>query len=157
MDAIVIAGGVPTPVEPLYPYTQGKPKALLDLCGKPMIQWVLDALEGKPGAPLFSRSRPAPRVLGRYLDPATARYLEIVERGSGQAVSIYGSDPIDVEIQADGSLRGDSLTIARSSSRWPSIPRTAASPPRASCTPSRSPHAHAAWSRSTSRPAPATT
>jgi GTP:adenosylcobinamide-phosphate guanylyltransferase len=45
MDAIVIAGGVPTPVEPLYPYTQGKPKALLDLCGKPMIQWVLDALE----------------------------------------------------------------------------------------------------------------
>src|SRR4030042_3829900 len=46
MDAIVIAGGIPTADEPLYPYTQGKPKALLDLCGKPMIQWVLDALEG---------------------------------------------------------------------------------------------------------------
>jgi GTP:adenosylcobinamide-phosphate guanylyltransferase len=46
MDAIVIAGGIPTPEEPLYPYTQGKPKALLDLCGKPMIQWVLDALGG---------------------------------------------------------------------------------------------------------------
>ena len=45
MDAIVIAGGIPTPEEPLYSYTQGKPKALLDLCGKPMIQWVLDALE----------------------------------------------------------------------------------------------------------------
>lgn len=44
MDAIVIAGGIPGPEEPLYPETQGKPKALLDICGKPMIQWVLDAL-----------------------------------------------------------------------------------------------------------------
>ncbi len=46
MDAVVTAGGVPQPGEPLYPYTQGKPKALLDICGKPMIQWVLDALSG---------------------------------------------------------------------------------------------------------------
>jgi GTP:adenosylcobinamide-phosphate guanylyltransferase len=46
MDAIVTAGGIPLPDEPLYPYTQGKPKALLDLCGKPMVQWVLDALTG---------------------------------------------------------------------------------------------------------------
>jgi GTP:adenosylcobinamide-phosphate guanylyltransferase len=45
MDAIVIAGGIPTPEEPLYSYTQGNPKALLDLCGKPMIQWVLNALD----------------------------------------------------------------------------------------------------------------
>jgi NDP-sugar pyrophosphorylase family protein len=44
MDAIVIAGGIPQPGEPLYPHTQGAPKALLDICGKPMIQWVLDAL-----------------------------------------------------------------------------------------------------------------
>ena len=45
MDAIVIAGGVPNPDELLYPYTQGAPKALLDVAGKPMAQWVLDALE----------------------------------------------------------------------------------------------------------------
>ena len=44
MDAIVIAGGVPEPDESLYPYTQGNPKALLDIGGKPMVQWVLDAL-----------------------------------------------------------------------------------------------------------------
>lgn len=48
MDAIVIAGGVPRPGEPLYPYTQGQPKALLDICGKPMAQWVLDALTAAP-------------------------------------------------------------------------------------------------------------
>jgi GTP:adenosylcobinamide-phosphate guanylyltransferase len=46
MDAVVIAGGIPEPNDPLYKYTLGKPKALLDICGKPMIQWVLDALVG---------------------------------------------------------------------------------------------------------------
>lgn len=44
MDAIVTAGGIPQPEESLYPYTQGRPKAMLDVAGKPMIQWVLDAL-----------------------------------------------------------------------------------------------------------------
>jgi GTP:adenosylcobinamide-phosphate guanylyltransferase len=46
MDAILTAGGIPQPGEPLYPFTQGKPKAVLDITGKPMIQWVLDALSG---------------------------------------------------------------------------------------------------------------
>lgn len=44
MNAIVTAGGIPLPEEPLYPETQGHPKALVDIAGKPMIQWVLDAL-----------------------------------------------------------------------------------------------------------------
>ncbi|MEI7845219.1 MAG: nucleotidyltransferase family protein [Chloroflexota bacterium] len=44
MDAIVTAGGIPLPEDPLYAYTQGNSKALLDIAGKPMIQWVLDAL-----------------------------------------------------------------------------------------------------------------
>ncbi len=46
MDAIVIAGGTPGPEDPLYPFTQGRPKALLELEGRPMLQWVVDALEG---------------------------------------------------------------------------------------------------------------
>lgn len=46
MDAIIAAGGAPTTEDPLYPYTQGKPKALLEIEGKPMVQWVLDALSG---------------------------------------------------------------------------------------------------------------
>jgi GTP:adenosylcobinamide-phosphate guanylyltransferase len=44
MDAIVTAGGIPLPEEPLYDATQGNPKALVDVAGKPMVQWVLDAL-----------------------------------------------------------------------------------------------------------------
>lgn len=48
MDAILLAGGVPEPESPLYLYTQGDPKAALPIGGKPMIQWVLDALEDSP-------------------------------------------------------------------------------------------------------------
>jgi molybdopterin-guanine dinucleotide biosynthesis protein A len=46
MDAVVTAGGIPQPDEPLYPHTQGKSKAMLEIGGKPMVQWVLDALGG---------------------------------------------------------------------------------------------------------------
>jgi GTP:adenosylcobinamide-phosphate guanylyltransferase len=44
VHAIITAGGIPQPDEPLYPYTQGSSKALIEICGKPMIQWVVDAL-----------------------------------------------------------------------------------------------------------------
>ena len=44
MDAIVTAGGIPLPEDPLYTYTNGDAKALVDIAGKPMVQWVLDAL-----------------------------------------------------------------------------------------------------------------
>jgi len=45
INAILLAGGIPAPDSPLYPYTQGKPKAALDIGGKPMLQWVIDALD----------------------------------------------------------------------------------------------------------------
>jgi molybdopterin-guanine dinucleotide biosynthesis protein A len=44
IDAVVLAGGIPSEGEPLYPLTRGKSKALLPVAGKPMAQWVLDAL-----------------------------------------------------------------------------------------------------------------
>ena len=46
MDAIVTAGGIPGPDDPLYPHTQGKPKALLEVAGLPLIQWIFNALSG---------------------------------------------------------------------------------------------------------------
>jgi len=45
MDAIVLAGGVPGPDSPLYSATKGAAKAILEIGGKYMIQWVLDALD----------------------------------------------------------------------------------------------------------------
>jgi GTP:adenosylcobinamide-phosphate guanylyltransferase len=44
MDAVITAGGIPDPEDPLYEYTQGESKALLEIAGKPMAQWVLDAV-----------------------------------------------------------------------------------------------------------------
>lgn len=44
MNAIVTAGGTTRPSDPLYPITGGGFKSMVDVCGKPMIQWVLDSL-----------------------------------------------------------------------------------------------------------------
>jgi molybdopterin-guanine dinucleotide biosynthesis protein A len=46
MDAVVTAGGLTSPKDPLYGFTKGGYKALLEINGKPMVQWVLDALSG---------------------------------------------------------------------------------------------------------------
>ncbi len=46
MDVLVFAGGKPDPEDPLFSVAQGKPKALIDVAGKPMAQWVLDAVSG---------------------------------------------------------------------------------------------------------------
>ncbi|MEW5981346.1 MAG: NTP transferase domain-containing protein [Acidobacteriota bacterium] len=46
MECVVLAGGRPLEGEPLWSETRGRRKALLDLAGRPMIRWVLDALSG---------------------------------------------------------------------------------------------------------------
>ena len=45
MDAIILAGGIPTSEDPLYLASNGQSKALIDIAGKPMVQWVVDALD----------------------------------------------------------------------------------------------------------------
>jgi GTP:adenosylcobinamide-phosphate guanylyltransferase len=45
MDCVVVAGGTPGPDDPLYALTQGKPKALLDMEGRTMLERVIDALQ----------------------------------------------------------------------------------------------------------------
>lgn len=44
MDAILLAGGTPGPDEPLFHESNGRSKALIDIAGKPMAQWILDAI-----------------------------------------------------------------------------------------------------------------
>lgn len=43
MDCVIVAGGVPGPDDPLYPYTQGKPKAMLEIRGRTLIEYVAAA------------------------------------------------------------------------------------------------------------------
>ncbi len=45
MDCIILAGGRVKPSDPLYKYTHGKPKALIDLGGRTLIEHVVEALE----------------------------------------------------------------------------------------------------------------
>jgi molybdopterin-guanine dinucleotide biosynthesis protein A len=45
MDCVITAGGRPGPDDPLYPYTQGQPKALLDMGGRTMLERVVDGLQ----------------------------------------------------------------------------------------------------------------
>ena len=46
MHAVVLAGGIPGPEDPLSEESGGRPKSLIDIAGRPMAQWVGDALEG---------------------------------------------------------------------------------------------------------------
>ena len=71
MECIVLAGGTPAPGDTLAPEAAGRPKALLDVAGRPMIAWVLDALAG---------SRRLERVVVVGLDPsALGRVPAMVE------------------------------------------------------------------------------
>lgn len=45
MDCVIMAGGTPTPDDPMYTYTQGRPKALIDMNGRTMLERVVDALQ----------------------------------------------------------------------------------------------------------------
>jgi len=45
MHCIIIAGGVVGPDNPLYPYTQGQPKALIDMGGRTMLERVVAAVQ----------------------------------------------------------------------------------------------------------------
>lgn len=45
MPCVITAGGIPEPDDPLYVYSQGKPKALIDIAGRPMVEWVINALQ----------------------------------------------------------------------------------------------------------------
>lgn len=46
MNAIILAGGFPTIEDPLFVAANGQSKALIDIAGKPMAQWVVDAIDG---------------------------------------------------------------------------------------------------------------
>ena len=98
MDAIVMAGGIPSVDDPLYPYTHGLPKSMLDICSKPMIQWVLDALNG---------SRQVDRVVITGLDPdsrlAYGSALTFIPNQGGMLDNIRAGAEKILEINPDSN------------------------------------------------------
>jgi GTP:adenosylcobinamide-phosphate guanylyltransferase len=49
MNVLITAGGVPSPEDSLYEVTRGNYKALIPLQGKPIIQWIVDAVSAGEG------------------------------------------------------------------------------------------------------------
>lgn len=45
MHCLIVAGGTVSPDSPLFPYTLGKPKALIDMGGRTMLERVINALQ----------------------------------------------------------------------------------------------------------------
>jgi CTP:molybdopterin cytidylyltransferase MocA len=48
IDVFIAAGGIPGPRDPLYAEAKGGPKTMIDVAGKPMVQWVIDAVNASP-------------------------------------------------------------------------------------------------------------
>jgi molybdopterin-guanine dinucleotide biosynthesis protein A len=48
MNAIILAGGKIKEGDPLWNESGGRPKALIELQGKPMVQWIIDAINQTP-------------------------------------------------------------------------------------------------------------
>jgi len=82
MDAVITAGGFAQPGDPLFPFTDNKPKALLEVCGKPMIQWVIDALD---------RAQSIERVVIAGMEPAEGIRGEKLQRFIPNQGSMIGN------------------------------------------------------------------
>lgn len=112
MHAVIVAGGVPGPDDPLFPDTQGQPKALIDLCGRPMVSYVEQACYGCPSitsvtivgldsihAPLFdSRSAHLPDQGGLVANTRAGLEYALSATGPGHIVAMSGDIPL---LQAD--------------------------------------------------------
>lgn len=50
MHCLILAGGQISPEDSLYRYSSGAPKALIDVGGRTMLEWVVDAIQGSQAA-----------------------------------------------------------------------------------------------------------
>ena len=94
IDAIVIAGGVPSEDDPLFEYSQGGPKAMLDVSGRPMVQWVLDALceaQSIGGVVVMGLPEDSNVICDKALaySPSQGSMLENIRAGVEKLISIH--------------------------------------------------------------------
>lgn len=89
MDCVVTAGGVPDPDDPLYPYTQGKPKACIPIGDRTVLERVIDALQ-------------------------TSQYVDrIVVVGLGSDMGMQFLRPVDKHLPDQGGMVANTLAGIR--------------------------------------------
>lgn len=102
--ALITAGGRPAADDLLYPLTKGAPKALLAIAGKPMIQWILDAVDRIDSIDrvivigLDAHSNLKSRKSPVYLTDSGGM-LENIEAGTEEAIKT-GSSPAKILVIA---------------------------------------------------------
>jgi GTP:adenosylcobinamide-phosphate guanylyltransferase len=113
MYAIVTAGGIPNPEDPLYSYLKGDAKALVDVAGKPMVQWVLDALNNTQQVDeiiligLSSKSRLVSAKTIHYV-PNQGRMLANIVAGVNKALELNKKTEYVVVVSSDiPALKGE--------------------------------------------------
>lgn len=108
VDALVAAGGRSKPDDPLYPLVKDGPKAMLPIAGKPMVQWVLDALAASdrigrvvvvglaPEHGLICGGKPLDYVpdAGSMVDNAHAGLRRVLELNPQAGLILWGSADI---------------------------------------------------------------
>ena len=72
MDCVIVAGGRPALDDPLYPHTQGQPKALLEVAGRPLLDYIVQAM---------LQARSVERIVVAGLPEALARAHGVAGRG----------------------------------------------------------------------------
>ncbi|MEM7113265.1 MAG: nucleotidyltransferase family protein [Chloroflexota bacterium] len=86
MDCVITAGGVPKPDDPLFAYTQGKPKALLEINGRSLLNHIVTA---------FHQASTVENIVVVGLDAAAAPELAnyatfLPDQGSLLANGLFG-------------------------------------------------------------------
>lgn len=106
MDAIVLAGGKAAEKDPLYEMTSGGLKSMLKIAGKPMIQWVLDALSASEQIEsivvmgIEDGSNLSCQKVTAFL-PDTGTLIENIQQGCAYLDRIHPNESHVITISAD--------------------------------------------------------
>jgi GTP:adenosylcobinamide-phosphate guanylyltransferase len=120
MDAIIVAGGIPQPDDPLAVFTENRPKVLLDVCGHSMLARIVAAFTASPiieqivvvGLPETCRHEIAEAVIhlpdhGGVISNARAGLEWIVaNRSAGHVVLATGDIPLIQAAMIDDFVAG---------------------------------------------------
>ena len=106
MNAVITAGGTPRPGEPLYEFTRGRPKAFLEIGGKPMIQYVLDAVSDSKNiaqAVVVGLDKPYNLTCSKPIQfyPTHGDAFKNLRKGSEHLIALGKADDLACAISSD--------------------------------------------------------